>query len=71
MREENENSGRRKEGGVTEPFALVGGLELLDQGSRSAEAILGRKRTLRRRIFTKGRTESDFLYYSLGELSGH
>jgi len=56
---------------VTEPFALVGGLELLDQGSRSAEAILGRKRTLRRRIFTKGRTESDFLYYSLGELSGH
>ena len=60
-----------KRGRVTKPFALVGGLELLDQGSRSAEAILSRGRTLSGGMFTKGRTEGDFLHCALGELRGH
>jgi hypothetical protein len=56
---------------VTMPFASVGVFGLLDQSSRSAQAISGIGRTLSRRTFTKGGTESDFLHYALGELRGH
>jgi hypothetical protein len=56
---------------VMVPFASFGEVGLLDQSTRSGEAISGSGRTLSGGIFTEGRTERDFLRYSLGELGGH
>lgn len=67
----DEKTGWEKRGRVTEPFASVGGIGVLGPSPRSAQAISGGGRTLSRRVFTKGRTESDFLHYALGELRGH
>jgi len=47
------------------------GTRTFGSSSRSAEVILGRRRTLSRGRFTEGRTERDFLHCSLGELGGH
>lgn len=40
---------------MTEPFALVGDLDFLDQSSRSAEAILGRAAYLEWGDFYQGK----------------
>ena len=53
------------------PFASIGEVGLLDQSTRSGQAISGSGRTLSGGIFTEGRTKRDFLRYSLGELRGH
>ena len=52
-------------------FRFGWGSWAFESRSRSAQAISDGGRTLSRMIFTKGRTESDFLHYALGELRGH
>ena len=69
-RDEDNRWQKKREGDWAFRFGF-GSLTFESKKSQSAQAISDGGRTLSRRGFTKGRTESDFLHYALGELRGH